>query len=104
MPVEILELICSPKDKKRFRIKLQEGDKVKTFDFGLEGGETYLDHKDKKKRENYLARHLANKREKQLIENNIPSPALFSAVLLWGKSTDLCENLVELQKAFNKKK
>ena len=43
MPIEILELICSPKDKKRFRIKLREGDKVKTFDFGLEGGETYLD-------------------------------------------------------------
>ena len=102
MPIEILELVCSPKPMKRFRIKIREGDKVRTFDFGLEGGETYLDHEDKTKRKNYLARHLANKSEKRLIENLIPSPALFSADLLWGKSSDLCENLVDLQKAFNR--
>tara|TARA_R110001632_G_scaffold154191_1_gene272272 strand:- start:9962 stop:10276 length:315 start_codon:yes stop_codon:yes gene_type:complete len=104
MPIDILELVCSPKPYKRFRIKIQEGDKQKHFDFGLKGGETYIDHEDKIKRRNYLARHLANKSEKQLIENNIPSPALFSAVLLWGKNTDLCMNLVDLQKAFNSNK
>jgi YHS domain-containing protein len=32
----------------------------KTYHFGSEGSETYLDHKDKSKRYNYIARHRAN--------------------------------------------
>jgi hypothetical protein len=34
-------------------------------------------------------RHLANKKEKELIETLTPSPSLFSMFLLWGKTTDL---------------
>lgn len=102
MPIEILEVVLSPKPTKRFRIKIQEGDKVKNFDFGLKDGATFLDHGDKKKRENYWKRHCGNPKEKQLIENLIPSPALFSARLLWGEPS-LMDNIVELQKDFNKK-
>ena len=106
MPIQILELIASPKPYKRFRIKIREGDKniavIKAYDFGLDTGMTYLDHEDIKKREAYWARHCGNKSEKQLIENLIPSPALFSARLLWGNSTDIMENMVELQKDFNR--
>lgn len=102
MPIEILDLISSPKPQKRFRIKIKEGDAVKTYDFGYNGGSTYLDHQDTRKREAYWARHCGNKTEKQLIDNLIPSPALFSARLLWGSSTDICDNLVELQRDFNK--
>jgi hypothetical protein len=69
----------------------------------LDGGETYIDHQDKKKRAAYLARHLGNKSENRLICNLIPSPALFSATLLWGNNTSLFDNLKELQEAFNKK-
>ena len=101
MPIEIIDLEDSPRAYKRFRIKIMEGDVKKHYDFGLCGGETYIDHEDKKKRTAYLARHLANKKENQLINNLIPSPALFSARLLWGKSSDLCENLINLQKEFN---
>ena len=36
---------------------------------------------------------IGNKREKYLIANFIPSPSLFSAVLLWGESTSLKKNL-----------
>jgi len=102
MPIEILDLIASPKLNKRFRIKIQEGDDVKTYDFGYDGGSTYIDNQDTKKRAAYWARHCGNSTEKQLIDNLIPSPALFSARLLWGSSSDLCDNLVELQKDFNK--
>ena len=73
------------------------------FHFGLKDGQTYIDHQDKQKRAAYSARHLGNKTEKRLIENKIPSPSLFSHDLLWGKSTDLFENLIDLQKAFNEK-
>lgn len=89
----IIKIFRSPKKNKRFRIYMDNG---KHYDFGYKFGETYIDHKDKKKRENYLKRHLANKTEKTLIENNIPSPALFSAKLLWGNSTDLLENIYDL--------
>ena len=102
MPVEILDLIASPKSQKRFRIKIKDGDAVKEYDFGLDGGATYIDHQDTKKRSAYWARHCGNPKEKQLINNVIPSPSLFSARLLWGSSTDLCDNLVELQRDFNK--
>jgi hypothetical protein len=103
MPIEILDLISSPKPNKRFRIKIQEGDKVKTFDFGLDDGATYIDHEDIPKREAYWARHCGNKKETQLINNLIPSASLFAARLLWGSSTSLFDNLIELQSSFNKK-
>jgi hypothetical protein len=94
----ILELTNSPKIGKRFRIVLLMDDgKVKHWDFGAEDGSTYIDHGDKEKRENYLKRHLANPTERQRIQYGIPSAALFSAVLLWGKSTNLTDNLIDLQ-------
>ena len=68
-------------------------DNQKRYDFGYDGSETYLDHKNKSKRLNYWKRHTANKTEKYLIDNLIPSPALFSALLLWGKYTNLKDNI-----------
>ena len=102
MPIIIDELVCSKRPNKRFAIRIREGDKKRTFHFGLDGGETYIDHQDKKKRSAYLARHLGNKTENKLINNLIPSPSLFSASLLWGKNEDLLDNLIDLQKAINK--
>lgn len=101
MPINIIEIKESPKPYKRFRIKIKEGDKIKHFDFGLDTGKTYLDHQDTTKRMNYWKRHYANKSEKQLIDNLIPSPALFSARLLWGLYPTLKDNVRELQKDFD---
>jgi len=75
-------------------------DDGKYYDFGLEFGRTYIDHKDKIKRENYRKRHYAQ--EKKLIDNLIPSPSLFSWALLWGDSTNIHENIKELNKMLNK--
>ena len=99
--IEIIELTKSPKDSKRFRIVLNIDGKQRHWDFGAPSGSTYIDHCDKTKRANYLKRHLANPIERERIENAIPSPALFSAILLWGNSTDLTDNIVELQQMFN---
>lgn len=98
---KILDLTNSPKEGKRFRITYSDNMKVKHTDFGLDGGETYLDHEDKKKRDAYRARHLGNKTERHRIENFIPSPATFSYYLLWGDSTNLFDNLIQLQKDWN---
>ena len=88
--MKIINITKSNKKDKRFKVYLDNGDE---YDFGLKDGETYIDHKDKVKRINYLSRHLGNKKEKELIENFIPSPALFSAYLLWGKYSNLKNNI-----------
>ena len=77
----IQEVIISPLKTKKYRAIMSDGSKI---DFGLKGSSTYLDHHDKTKRHNYRVRHLANDREKYLIKNVIPSPALLSFYLLWN--------------------
>ena len=103
MPIEIIELTESTRPNKRLRIVINEDGEEKTYHFGFDGGSTYIDHQDKEKRSAYRKRHYANKKEKQLIDNLIPSPALFSYKLLWGDSPDITDNIVDLQKKFNKK-
>jgi hypothetical protein len=95
----IIKIIDSPLKNKRFRVFL---DNYKHFDFGLKNGSTFIDHFDKQKRLNYRKRHYGNKKEKYLIDNLIPSPALFSYYLLWGDSNNLFENIDELNKLLNK--
>jgi hypothetical protein len=95
--VKIIEVIDSPRKGKRFRVILNDGKKI---DFGLDTGSTYIDHHDKQKRMAYIARHLGNIREKKLIDNLIPSPALFSMVLLWGKHTNIDDNIKYLNRMF----
>ena len=90
----------SPLKNKRFRIVLND---ERHFDFGLKGGNTYIDHHDEAKRGAYRARHLANEKERHLIENLIPSPALFSFYVLWGDSTDLKKNVNELNAVLKQK-
>jgi hypothetical protein len=89
----ILKIEKSPIKYKRYRAIMDDG---KKYDFGLLGGETYLDHRDANKRRAYWARHYANETEKKLIDNLVPSPALFSAYLLWGGHSDLDKNVKEL--------
>jgi hypothetical protein len=96
----IVDIKASPLKTKRYRVFLDNGN---YYDFGLKGGSTYLDHKDKVKRDNYIKRHYANPIEKRLIDNLIPSPALFSMYLLWGKYTNLNDNINHLNKLWIKK-
>ena len=93
---KIIDYGFSPRKNKRYRIYMNDG---KYYDFGLEGGSTYLDHKDKTKRDNYRRRHYAQ--ENKLVDNLIPSPALFSYYILLGNSSDITENIRALNKMFN---
>ena len=81
---------------KRFVVQLNND---KYYHFGYKFGQTFLDHKDEKKKEGYQKRHLGNKTERRRIENFIPSPALFSFFLLWN-TPDLIENIKYLNHLF----
>ena len=94
----IVSISPSPLKHKRFRVLLTSG---KHYDFGLDIGRTYIDHNDENKRKAYWSRHYVG-REKELIDNLTPSPALFSAYILWGNHTDLYENIDELNKVLGK--
>jgi hypothetical protein len=97
--MRILKVEQSPMKNKRFRVFLDSG---KHYDFGLDTGSTFIDHGDNKKRNAYIARHFGNRVEKQLIENLVPSPALFSMFLLWGKYDSLEKNIDYLNDVFEK--
>ena len=96
----IINIKKSNKLFKRFQVEM---DNNKKYDFGLKNGRTYIDDRTIEERENYKKRHLANKIEKHLIENLIPSPALFSYYLLWGDSKDLNTNIKHLNNLWKKK-
>ena len=96
--MKIVKIETSNRKNKRFKVTLDDG---QSFHFGLLGASTYLDHRNKKKRENYQKRHLGNETEKYLIETLTSSPALFSWALLWGDSTDLMKNIDKLNRLWD---
>jgi hypothetical protein len=65
-----------------------KGTNHKTVHFGLKGSQTYLDHKDKDKREAYLARHKANENW-----NDPDTAGALSRWILWGPYTSLSKNI-----------
>ena len=73
----------SPRKGKRFRLVLPN----KVIDFGLKGGQTYIDHGDKVKRTNYLKRHSVRE------DWTTPNAGSASAYILWGVETDIQKNL-----------
>lgn len=96
--MKIVKIEDSPRKSKRFRVYLDDD---KYYDFGLDGASTYIDHHDTKKRYNYIRRHHSNPKEKNLIDNLIPSPALFSLILLWGPYKEIEKNIEELNELWN---
>ena len=88
-------MIIRPSIRKNKRFEALFPDNTK-INFGLKGGNTYIDHGDKTKRENYLKRHIVN-------ENwgNPKTPGSLSAYLLWGPSKSLETNLKNFKKKFN---
>jgi hypothetical protein len=98
--MKIIHITESNKKDKRFKVLLDNGNE---YNFGLKDGKTYIDEQNKVKRMNYWLRHIANDRENQLISDIEPSPSVFSAYLLWGKYTNLRDNIDWLNSLFEKK-
>ena len=87
----IVEIKKSNRKNKRYVAIFD--DETKTH-FGYDGGQTYLDHHDKIKRENYRKRH------KNDLKTNDPKRAGYlSYYILWGEEKDLDS----AKKAYNKK-
>ena len=90
----IVDIIPSPVKHKRFRAYIiRKNRRTEYYDFGLDGGKTFIDGRTEQERANYIARHLGNKTEEQLINNLTPSPSVLSMYLLWGKSRNLETNV-----------
>ena len=85
---QFIKLDISDQPLKKYVFIYKDGDKIKKINFGSKGSKTYLDHKDKTKRENYLKRHKAGRENWKKI-----NPGSLSAFILWGDSTDLKTNL-----------
>ena len=84
----------SRKGKKYEIVILKDNGRTQTIHFGSKTSQTYLDHKDKTKRDNYIARHAPNE---QWDEVNAGS---LSRYILWGDSTSLDANLKAYLKRF----
>jgi len=85
----------SPRKGKKYEIMfLKENGRPLTIHFGSKTSKTYLDHKDKTKRSNYIARHAPNEDWQSVNAGSL------SRYILWGDSTDLETNLNAYFKRF----
>lgn len=88
-----MKIESSTRRDKRLMATFQNGQVVH---FGSKGSKTYIDHGDKVKRTNYLARHKVNE------DWSDPySPGALSRYLLWGDSTSLDTNHRKFMKLFS---
>ena len=90
--MKFVSLKPSSRHNKRYEIVFSEP--KKTIHFGAKNGSTYIDHKDKIKRYNYLKRHVVNENWSEI------NPGSLSSIILWGNSTNLNENLNEYLRKF----
>lgn len=86
------KVIQSPRKDKRYLAIFKNGKKTH---FGQEGGQTYLDHKDKAKRDAYRARH-----KKDLNTRDPYRAGYLSYYVLWGDETNLKDAVKEYNRKF----
>ena len=95
MVIQIVKLEKSKQKNKRLCAVFNNGQKI---NFGDINGHTYIDHGNKKLRDNYIKRHLGNKTEYHNVLNLIPSASVCSLYLCWGPFTDINKNVNYLNK------
>ena len=88
-----MDIEYSKRKDKRFVAIFEDGTKI---NFGLKNGNTYIDHQDKKKRENYIKRHQVNENF-----NNPKSAGSLSRWILWGDDIDINTNIKKFKQKFN---
>ena len=101
MPINLVVKEAPAKTGKRFTaiLRIHKGGKViKITNFGQRNPKqgTYIDHKNKKKRDAYRARH-----KKDLDTKDFKRAGFLSMGLLWGENTSLKENIEDYKKKFN---
>lgn len=73
----------------------KDTNKKKIVKFGLYGGNTFIDHKDNLKKENYIKRHQVRENF-----NNFLSRGALSRWILWNTTT-LRESIKDFKNKFN---
>jgi hypothetical protein len=94
--MKLIKLEKSPRSNKRFRAFFDNNIYI-DFGFKDEFGNhaiTYIDGASKEKRNNYIKRHMGNKRESELVESLIISASLLSLFILWN--TPSLENNIKI--------
>tara|TARA_R110002095_G_scaffold32911_1_gene31435 strand:- start:839 stop:1108 length:270 start_codon:yes stop_codon:yes gene_type:complete len=86
----LLNIVKLKGDKKKYQAVFSN----KRVKFGAEGSKTFLDHKDDKKKENYLKRHIVRENW-----NDPYSAGALSRYILWNKPT-LLESIKDYKKRF----
>lgn len=94
--MKIVSLEKSTRKDKKYKIIMSDGNE---YHFGLKNSITFVEGASEQKRNAFLLRHINNPKEKDLIENLIPSPALFSFYILWN-TNDIDKNIKILNKKF----
>jgi len=92
MPI-LLGFYPSSRKGKRYRMVFANPKLI--IDFGLKTGSTYIDHGDEIKRKNYLSRHSKNEDWTKI------NPGSASAIILWGESKDIGDNLIQYLDKFD---
>ena len=92
--VDLLEFKKSTREGKKYMMVLNNDGRNLTIHFGQEGSRTFLDHGDKKLRENYLKRHKANEDWTKINAGSA------SRYILWNKET-LSNSLKSFMSVFN---
>jgi len=87
-------MLIRPSSRKDKRFQAIFPDKT-IINFGLKSGNTYIDHADKKKRENYIKRHAPNEDWTKI------NPGSLSRYILWGSSSNIDKNFYDYKKKFN---
>ena len=85
----------SNRKNKRYVAIFNDGNRIH---FGFKGGSTYIDHKDKEKRKNYIARHEVLEKK---FYNDPKRPATLSRFLLWSEATNLKDAIKDYENKFN---
>ncbi len=85
----------SNRKNKRYVAIFNDGERIH---FGFKGGSTYLDHKDKTKRKNYIARHEVLEKK---FYNDPKRASTLSRFILWGNSSNLKEAIEQYKKKYN---
>ncbi len=95
--MKLIKVEPSNNKNKKFVATFSIGDdKTKRVHFGLLGSSTYLDHKDDKKKDAYIARHTVNENW-----NDPKTAGALSRYILWGPTTSLRENIKLFKRKFN---
>lgn len=81
----------SKRKDKRFEAIFEDNTKI---NFGLKGGSTYIDHGDKKKKDNYIKRHQVREDWTKI------NPGSMSRWILW-ETGNIGTNISNFKKKFN---